>query len=320
MPEVPEIDGEPLSYVVRIMELKESEWPVLETVEPPDGTQFWSTSGGTVFRREPPSAAARARADEIIAAHDRWHAKHWRFPREVRSLEREADRASKQKDKLRAKIDRTRVYLHRACHQGTGSRDRGRGRQAVRRHHARVDPARPAQAQSGGVAIKFPKGEGLLKDRGRNSDYEKNPRLVMAGAAANPVGGWRGSESTDLNNARSGPPFQSLGEKKAPWASRAWGLRPRAVTHVGPRERQHGTIWVSDQGAARSQEASTKRCVSNVDKGKPPHRHNQKGLSAPSPFPFGGEHNARSDSLSRLELATSPRRGCMLPYIYRTFI
>jgi hypothetical protein len=110
LPEVPEIDGEPLSYVVRIMELKESEWPVLETVEPPDGTQFWSTSGGTVFRREPPSAAARARAEEIIAAHDRWHAKHWRFPREVRSLERQADRASKQKDKLRAKIDRTRAY------------------------------------------------------------------------------------------------------------------------------------------------------------------------------------------------------------------
>jgi hypothetical protein len=110
LPEVPEINEEPLSYVVRIMELKESEWPVLETVEPPDGTQFWSTSGGTVFRREPPSAAARARADEIIAAHDRWHAKHWRFPREVRSLDRQADRASKQKDKLRAKIDRTRAY------------------------------------------------------------------------------------------------------------------------------------------------------------------------------------------------------------------
>jgi hypothetical protein len=68
------------------------------------------TSGGTVFRREPPSAAARARADEIIAAHDRWHAKYWRYPREIRSLERQTDRASKQKDKLRAKTDRTRAY------------------------------------------------------------------------------------------------------------------------------------------------------------------------------------------------------------------
>jgi hypothetical protein len=110
LPEVPEIDGEPLSYVVRIMELKEPEWPVLETVEPPDGMRFWSTSGGTVFRREPPSAAARARADEIIAAHDRWHAKYWRYPREVRSLERQADWASKRREKLRAKIDRTRAY------------------------------------------------------------------------------------------------------------------------------------------------------------------------------------------------------------------
>jgi hypothetical protein len=71
---------------------------------------FWSTSGGTVFRRAPPSAAARARADEIIAAHDRWHPKYWRYPREVRALERQADRASKRRDKLRAKIDRTRAH------------------------------------------------------------------------------------------------------------------------------------------------------------------------------------------------------------------
>jgi hypothetical protein len=54
--------------------------------------------------------AAWARADEIIAAHDRWHAKHWRYPREVRSLERQADLALKRREKLRAKIDRTRAY------------------------------------------------------------------------------------------------------------------------------------------------------------------------------------------------------------------
>jgi hypothetical protein len=57
-----------------------------------------------------PCAAARARADEIIAAHDRWHDKYWRYPREVRSFERQADRANKRKDKLRAKIDRTRAH------------------------------------------------------------------------------------------------------------------------------------------------------------------------------------------------------------------
>jgi hypothetical protein len=75
----------------------------------PDGMQFWGASGGTVFRLEPPSEAARARADEIIEAHNKWHTKYWRVSREVRSLGRQADRVNKRKDKLRAKIDRTRA-------------------------------------------------------------------------------------------------------------------------------------------------------------------------------------------------------------------
>jgi hypothetical protein len=59
---------------------------------------------------EPPSEAARARAEEIVAAHDKWHAKYWCYPRELRSTERQANRASKLKDRLRDKIDRTRAH------------------------------------------------------------------------------------------------------------------------------------------------------------------------------------------------------------------
>jgi hypothetical protein len=99
-----------LSYMARTRQLAEPEWPVYDEVDAPEGMRFWYTSGGTVYRREPPCAAARARADEIIAAHDRWHDKYWRYPREVRSFERQADRANKRKDKLRAKIDRTRAH------------------------------------------------------------------------------------------------------------------------------------------------------------------------------------------------------------------
>jgi hypothetical protein len=68
------------------------------------------TEQGRAPRLESPSAPARARADEIIEAHDRWHAKYWRYPGEVRSPERQADRLSRLKDRLRAKIDRTRAH------------------------------------------------------------------------------------------------------------------------------------------------------------------------------------------------------------------
>jgi hypothetical protein len=50
------------------------------------------------------------RRDATVVAHDRWHTKYWREPRELRSLERQADRLSKRKDKLRAKIDRSRAH------------------------------------------------------------------------------------------------------------------------------------------------------------------------------------------------------------------
>jgi hypothetical protein len=101
----------PTSYSHRIEDLKSPEWPVYDTVEPPEGLQFHYASGGIVgIRYEPPSAATRARADEIIAAHDKWHRKYWRYPRELRSIEREQNRALKLKDRVRDKIDRTRAY------------------------------------------------------------------------------------------------------------------------------------------------------------------------------------------------------------------
>jgi hypothetical protein len=110
LPECPDHGGRfGSSYVFRISELQEAEWPVVETVEPPEGLQFYRVSGGQVVHYAPPSAAARARADEIIEAHDRWEAKYWREPREHRSIERQADRADKLKNKLRARIDRTRA-------------------------------------------------------------------------------------------------------------------------------------------------------------------------------------------------------------------
>jgi hypothetical protein len=73
-------------------------------------------------------------------------------------------------------------------------------------------PARPAQAQSGGAAIKFAKGESLLKDRGRNSDHERK-------APGWSHGGFR------------------------PRAQLHWVSRRTA-------DSQNGTIAVSDQGAA----------------------------------------------------------------------
>ncbi len=85
LPEVPEIRGQPLAYHYRIFKLKQPQW--------------WL---GVV-----PSAAARARADEIIKAHAKWDAKYSRLPREVRSIDRKADLAFNLQERLLSKIERT---------------------------------------------------------------------------------------------------------------------------------------------------------------------------------------------------------------------
>lgn len=110
LPEVPEIQGQPLAYHYRIFELKKTEWPVIEMAEPPEGLQFSRGGGGELVRYEQPSPAARARADEIIAAHDKWHRARWRKSAADRAVERHRDAAEKLADRLRNKIDRKRAY------------------------------------------------------------------------------------------------------------------------------------------------------------------------------------------------------------------
>jgi hypothetical protein len=109
LPDGVEDDRFGLSYFCRIDQLARPDWPVFKVIEPPEGLRFSRSSGGEVICFGPPSATARARADEIIAAHDKWEAKYWHYPRKLRSIERQADRADKVKDRLRAKIDRTRA-------------------------------------------------------------------------------------------------------------------------------------------------------------------------------------------------------------------
>jgi hypothetical protein len=110
LPELPsERIGQTFGYDIRIQELEMPEWPVVETIEPPEGLQFYRASGGEVVHYEPPSAAARARADEIIKAHAKWDRKRSREPAALRAVSRQRDTALKLADRLRAKIDRTRA-------------------------------------------------------------------------------------------------------------------------------------------------------------------------------------------------------------------
>jgi hypothetical protein len=96
-------------YGIRIQELEMPEWPVVEAVEAPEGLQFYHARGGEVVHYAPPSAAARARADEIIKAHAKWERKRDREPAALRTVSRQRDTAIKLADRLRAKIDRTRA-------------------------------------------------------------------------------------------------------------------------------------------------------------------------------------------------------------------
>jgi hypothetical protein len=110
LPELPSEHVErAFGYDLRIQELQSPEWPVVETIEPPEGLQFYSSRGGEVVHYAPPSAAARARADEIIKAHAKWDRERDREPTALRAASRQRDAASKLADRLRSKIDRTRA-------------------------------------------------------------------------------------------------------------------------------------------------------------------------------------------------------------------
>jgi hypothetical protein len=107
---LPNKPGDGKAYEFCIRELEQVEWPFSEEFEPPAGKEFKYVSPGTITWYQRPSAAARARADEIIEAHNGWWDKYWHDPREVRSHEHQADRLSKRKDSWRAKIDRRRAH------------------------------------------------------------------------------------------------------------------------------------------------------------------------------------------------------------------
>jgi hypothetical protein len=110
LPELPsERVEQNFGYSFCIQELQEPEWRFVEETEPPEGTQFRYGRGGEVVRSAPPSAAARARADEIIKAHAKWKRKRDREPAALRAASRQRDAALKLAERLRTKIDRTRA-------------------------------------------------------------------------------------------------------------------------------------------------------------------------------------------------------------------
>jgi hypothetical protein len=96
--------------VMWIDELRKAKWPVIAEIAFPQGLKP-GTCGGRFGERyvDPPSEAARARADEIVAAYDEWWPRHHQEPRGVRSIERKRDAASNRVDRLRRKIDRSRA-------------------------------------------------------------------------------------------------------------------------------------------------------------------------------------------------------------------
>jgi hypothetical protein len=98
-----------LSYVFEIRDLERLEWPIYEKMGPPPGHQFQFVNPGYGVRFEPPSAAARARADEIIKAYAKWDRARDREPLALRATSRQRDAAFKLADRLRTKIDRTRA-------------------------------------------------------------------------------------------------------------------------------------------------------------------------------------------------------------------
>jgi hypothetical protein len=81
-----------------VNQLREERWPVGTRTGTPDNMTFR-------FQLLPPSPEARARADEIIAAFEKWNAK--RRPRGFKKLERERDKAFEIYADLEERIEAT---------------------------------------------------------------------------------------------------------------------------------------------------------------------------------------------------------------------
>jgi hypothetical protein len=92
---------------------------VMEQVQSPEGMEFYFGDGQAV-RYIQPTAAARARAAEIIEAYDEWFPSQNQCPRGIRGTERKRDTASKLVNRLRRKVDRAQALTCRAYRKGKG--------------------------------------------------------------------------------------------------------------------------------------------------------------------------------------------------------
>jgi hypothetical protein len=98
------------SGVLWIDELRAPKWPVVAQINLPEGLEHGTVGGKFGLRYvDPPTPAARARADEIVQAFDEWWPRHHQSPRGIRSMERKMDAALKFADRLRRKVDRSQA-------------------------------------------------------------------------------------------------------------------------------------------------------------------------------------------------------------------
>lgn len=95
-----------------IEELRKEEWIILKApIDPSDPWsvyQFLRRTAG-LHEKVIPSPQARARADEIVQANDKWLAKYKRRPPGMRAAERRANMAGDASAALRRRINATRA-------------------------------------------------------------------------------------------------------------------------------------------------------------------------------------------------------------------
>jgi hypothetical protein len=89
-----------------IEEIRGPKWYVLDEIEPPEGMVFYRCAGGEVCRYFEPSAAARARADEIVKAYDDWRPKRDRQSARIHRMEDKSDAVLTRAGRLLNKIGR----------------------------------------------------------------------------------------------------------------------------------------------------------------------------------------------------------------------
>ena len=104
--------------------IRDAKWTIFSKVETDDEVTV-------SLRKVMPSPAARARADEIIAAYDDWHSRGERLPRGYRKAKRESDKAHRAYVRLEMRIANTRANTPEGmlakvkCAQAYTERDTG---------------------------------------------------------------------------------------------------------------------------------------------------------------------------------------------------